>query len=55
VAESGNAPLVDFYKSRVYDIGELIGIPKFVSERPPSIQPMAQIRYTLILVRFLLV
>jgi len=29
------APLVDFYKSRVYDIGELIGIPKFVLERPP--------------------
>lgn len=29
------APLADFYKSQVYDLAELIGVPQFIIDRPP--------------------
>ncbi len=29
------APIADFYKSQVYDIAELIGVPEFILGRPP--------------------
>ncbi|MBI3486093.1 NAD(+) synthase [Candidatus Daviesbacteria bacterium] len=34
-AEAECAPIADFYKSQVYDLADLISVPKFVVNRPP--------------------
>lgn len=34
------APLVDFYKSEVYKIGEMLGTPRYILERRPAISEL---------------
>lgn len=34
------APLIDFYKSEVYKIGEMLGIPRYVLDRRPAVSEL---------------
>lgn len=34
------APLVDFYKSEVYKIGEILGVPDYIRDRKPAISEL---------------